>query len=111
MEASRSSGGVGGAQSARDQALLDRVHEAIERSARAQDDAGERAELIRRYERLTEREREVMAKVVIGRPNKLIADDLGVSIRTVESHRAHIMEKMQAQSLSHLVRIAVAVMA
>lgn len=94
-----------------DQALLDRVHEAIERSARAQDDAGERAELIRRYERLTEREREVMAKVVIGRPNKLIADDLGVSIRTVESHRAHIMEKMQAQSLSHLVRIAVAVTA
>jgi two-component system, LuxR family, response regulator FixJ len=92
-----------------DQALLDRVHEAIERSTRAQDDAGEQAELIRRYERLTEREKEVMAKVVVGRPNKLIADDLGVSIRTVESHRAHIMEKMQAQSLSHLVRIAVAV--
>jgi two-component system response regulator FixJ len=51
----------------------------------------------------------VLAQVVEGRPNKLIADDLGLSTRTVETHRAHIMEKMQAKSLSHLVRMAVAV--
>jgi FixJ family two-component response regulator len=93
-----------------DQALLDRVHEAIQRSLHLQDAAGERAELERRYASLTEREREIMARVVEGRPNKLIADDLGLSTRTVETHRAHIIEKMGAASLSHLVRMAVAVM-
>jgi len=91
-----------------DQTLLDRIHEGIQRSLQQQDDAGERAELQRRYASLTEREREVMARVVDGRPNKLIADELALSTRTVESHRAHIIEKMQAQSLSHLVRMAVA---
>jgi FixJ family two-component response regulator len=93
-----------------DQALLDRVQEAIERSAHLQDDAGERERLLRRYASLSEREKEVMAQVVEGRPNKLIADALALSTRTVETHRAHIMEKMQAKSLSHLVRMAVVVM-
>jgi two-component system, LuxR family, response regulator FixJ len=91
-----------------DQTLLDRIHEGIQRSLQDQDDAGERTELQRRYESLTEREKEVMAQIVDGRPNKLIADELGLSTRTVESHRAHIIEKMQAKSLSHLVRMAVA---
>jgi two-component system response regulator FixJ len=93
-----------------DQGLLDRVHEGIQRSLQLQDVAGERAELQRRYATLTEREKQVMAQVVEGRPNKLIADDLGLSTRTVETHRAHIIEKMAAKSLSHLVRMAVAVM-
>jgi two-component system response regulator FixJ len=92
-----------------DQTLLDRVHEAIEQCAREQGGAEERVAVQRRYDSLTEREREVLAQVVEGRPNKLIADDLGLSTRTVETHRAHIMEKMQAKSLSHLVRMAVAV--
>jgi FixJ family two-component response regulator len=84
--------------------------EAIERSAHLQDDAGERERLRRRYASLTEREKEVMAQVVEGRPNKLIAAALRLSTGTVETHRTHIMEKMQAKSLSHLVRMAVAVM-
>ncbi len=91
-----------------DQLLLDRIHEGIRRSQQLQDDAGERAELERRYASLTEREREVMAQVVEGQPSKVIADRLGVSTRTVETHRAHVMEKMQASSLSYLVRMAVA---
>jgi FixJ family two-component response regulator len=92
-----------------DQALLDRIQEAIQRSMHLQDAAGERAELERRYASLTERERQIMAQIVDGRPNKLIADELGLSTRTVETHRAHIIEKMGAKSLSHLVRMAVAV--
>lgn len=91
-----------------DQLLLDRIHEGIRRSQQLQDDAGERVELERRYASLTEREREVMAQVVEGQPSKVIADRLGVSTRTVETHRAHVMEKMQASSLSSLVRMAVA---
>jgi FixJ family two-component response regulator len=91
-----------------DQALLDRIQEAIERSMHLQDAAGERAELERRYASLTERERQIMSQIVDGRPNKLIADELGLSTRTVETHRAHIIEKMGAKSLSHLVRMAVA---
>ena len=91
-----------------DQALIDRVHEGIRRSLHVQDAAGERAEIERRHATLTERERQIMAQVVQGRLNKQIADELGVSTRTVETHRAHIIEKMGATSLSHLVRMAVA---
>ena len=67
-----------------------------------------RAEIERRHATLTERERQILAQVVLGRLNKQIADELGVSTRTVETHRAHIIEKMGATSLSHLVRMAVA---
>src|SRR5690606_18283282 len=55
---------------------------------------------------LTPREREVLVHLVAGQPNKVIAHELGISPRTVEIHRAHLMEKMQARSLSDLVRIA-----
>lgn len=56
---------------------------------------------------LTAREREVLEKLVLGRSNKAIARDLGISPRTVEIHRARVMEKMQAPSLARLVRMAV----
>ncbi|WP_395701512.1 response regulator transcription factor [Aquabacterium sp.] len=93
-----------------DQALLDRVHQAIELSGRAHADAGEHQRIAERYARLSEREKQVLQAIVEGRPNKLIADDLGLSIRTVETHRAHLIEKMEARSLSQLVRMAVQVL-
>ena len=62
-----------------------------------------------RIERLTGRQREILEQLVVGRPNKVIAYKLGISPRTVELHRARVMEKMQARSLSELVRMALAV--
>ncbi len=59
-------------------------------------------------ERLTPREREVLERLIVGHSNKVIAAQLGISPRTVEVHRARVMEKMQASSLSHLVRMALA---
>jgi two-component system response regulator FixJ len=93
-----------------DQTLLDRVHEGVARSMQSHDADGERAQVQSRYNSLSEREREILKHVVDRRPNKQIADELGLSTRTVESHRAHIIEKMQASSLSHLVRMAVMVL-
>jgi two-component system, LuxR family, response regulator FixJ len=90
-----------------DQALLDRVREALALEE-AEREEREQAEATRqRLDRLTRREREVMELVVRGRLNKQIAADLGLSHKTVEVHRAHVMEKMEAPSLAALVRMAV----
>lgn len=63
-------------------------------------------EVVARIETLTRREMEVLEHLVVGRQNKVIARELGISPRTVENHRAHVMEKMEAHSLSHLIRMA-----
>jgi len=91
---------------ARSRDLLAAIRAAIERdrgSHRARVEAGA---LRGRYERLTPREREVMALVVAGLLNKQIAGELATTERTIKFHRAHIMEKMEADSVAELVRIA-----
>ena len=89
----------------RDQELLDRVREALETDQVRRAEHEQTSEVRDRMDTLTKREREVMELVVTGKPNKVIAYELDVSQRTVEIHRARVMEKMQARSLADLVRM------
>lgn len=93
----------------RDQDLIDRINQALEKDNNNRAALGERNDIRRRLETLTPREREVLDLVVHGKANKVIAGDLKLSQRTVEIHRARVMEKMQASSLAHLVRMVLEV--
>lgn len=90
----------------RGQELLDAIQKAIARDRELRQRRAEFSELRGRLESLTPRETEVMSLVVAGLLNKQIADQLGTSELTIKTHRAHVMEKMQADSLAHLVRMS-----
>lgn len=90
----------------RGQDLLDAVQKAVARDRELRKDRAERAEIGKRFDSLTPRETEVLNLVVAGLLNKQIAYELGMSELTVKTHRAHVMEKTQADSLAHLVRMA-----
>ncbi len=89
----------------RDQDLLDRINHALELDKENRGTLARRADVLHRIESLTPREKQVMDLVVDGAANKVIAIDLGLSERTVEIHRAKVMEKMGARSVAHLVKL------
>ena len=90
----------------RKQALIDAIRVALDRDRASHAERDEARTLRERYEQLTPREREVLALVVAGLLNKQIAGELATTERTIKFHRAHIMQKMGAESLAALVRMA-----
>ena len=91
----------------REQDLLDRIQQALNQEADARNTLLERAKYLDRIASLSTREKEVFECVVEGHANKVIAADLGISERTVEVHRAHVMKKLNARTLAQLVRIKI----
>ena len=90
----------------RNQELLDAIQQALERDRTTRDQRAKNEELHTRYDSLTSREREVMTLVIAGLLNKQIAGELGTSETTVKNHRHQVMEKMGADSVAELVKIA-----
>jgi FixJ family two-component response regulator len=92
-----------------DELLLAAIEKALTEDAEKRVERASRAEILARMGQLTKRENQVMEMVTNGKSNKEIAADLSVSAKTVEAHRAHVMEKMEAGSLAELVRMAMTV--
>ncbi|KAA0686090.1 MULTISPECIES: response regulator transcription factor [Azospirillum] len=88
-----------------DQVLLDRVHEALEKSFRAWEGHAHKAHVRSLLARLTPRERQVADLVVAGKPNKVIAAEINLSLKTVEVHRHNVMEKLEVGSVADLTRL------
>jgi RNA polymerase sigma factor (sigma-70 family) len=89
----------------RDQDLIDRIQRGLERDQRNRTALAQHDRIRERLDSLTPREREVLVLMTRGKPNKVMAAELGVSQRTVEIHRARVMEKSGAASLAQLVRM------
>jgi len=88
-----------------DEVLLERIAHAFKLDDRRRASETGMEEVRRRMERLTPREREVLRGIVAGKLNKQIADDLGISVRTVELHRGRVLEKLEAANAADLVRL------
>lgn len=93
----------------RDQDLLDQINHALHQDQENRSTLARRADVLQHFELLTPREKQVMALVVDGAANKVIAIDLGLSERTVEIHRAKVMQKMGARSVAHLVKLQMSI--
>jgi two-component system response regulator FixJ len=89
----------------RDQDLIDRIQKALELDRETRENLREHGRIRARIASLTPREKEVLELLTAGKANKMMAQDLGLSQRTVEIHRAHVMEKMGAKSVAQLVRM------
>jgi two-component system, LuxR family, response regulator FixJ len=89
----------------RDQDLIDRIQKALEQDKETRESLKEHSRIRARIASLTPREKEVLDLLTTGKANKSMAQDLGLSQRTVEIHRAHVMEKMGAKSVAQLVRM------
>lgn len=92
-----------------DQALLASVRTALASQQEQSRQTGQKSEIAARIEQLSARERQVLEGLIAGHPNKVIAYDLGISIRTIEIYRANVMSKMRATSLSDLIRMTMTV--
>ncbi len=88
------------------QSMLDTVHKAIEQDAIQRGESSRIQEIEAHYNELTPREKEVLQFVIEGKRNKIIAADMNISQSTVEAHRSRVMEKMAAETLSDLMRMA-----
>lgn len=82
------------------------VRDCLARNAEHRRQLSEKQGVTCRLASLTRREREVLARVMAGKPNRVIAEDLAISVKTVEVHRAHIMEKLEVRSVAELVQVA-----
>ena len=91
----------------REQELLDAIQKALLLSEKSANQLTRKEDILERAKKLTTRETQIMKNIVAGKANKVIAIDLNLSQRTVEIHRANVMEKMQAASLAELVKMAV----
>jgi two-component system response regulator DctR len=88
-----------------DNALVDRIEQALAASRAHLASARSKDAVAQALAELTEREREVMRLVIAGKPNKLVADALGISVRTVEVHRARVFDKMRVRSAVELANL------
>jgi len=89
-----------------DDAILESIRRALDVDRGTQDARSKRGKVSSLLARLSPRERQVMELVVAGKPNKIVAAELGLSTKTVEAHRAHVMEKLEVESLAELVRLS-----